>query len=205
MKLSHTTLRSLVKKPGGFSDGGGLYFRVRSDGAANWLSFGLYPEVSLANARLKHAALRGRLISAGTHLVERGKIKLETLTRALLAKAGPRLSRAICPGMTHLYRHYGADGQLLCVGVIANVMGRWAKYKRSSPAWADAVASITVEHFPTKEDAEKAARAGRFPGLNRKRKAMEPRPTVKGILAHSGEIRRQMREENTRNTFVFNG
>jgi integrase len=68
--LTQAALRSLIRKPGRYSDGGGLYFRVLGQGKAYWVycyrvggkeretSLGAFPELSLAEARDKHAALR---------------------------------------------------------------------------------------------------------------------------------------------------
>ena len=76
-------------------------------------------------------------------IVERGRASLKPLTRAE------------APGLTHLYRHYDFDGKLLYVGVSNNVIGRWATHKSKNP-WADQVAVITVDHYPTREAAENA-------------------------------------------------
>ena len=69
-KLTQAALRGLIKKPGRHSDGGGLYFRVLGEGKAYFVyrftvagreretSLGPFPELSLAEAREKHAALR---------------------------------------------------------------------------------------------------------------------------------------------------
>jgi integrase len=69
-KLTQAALRSLIKKPGRHSDGGGLYFRVLNDAKAYFVyrytvngkehetSLGPYPELGLAEARIKHAELR---------------------------------------------------------------------------------------------------------------------------------------------------
>ena len=69
-KLTQAALRSLIKKPGRHSDGGGLYFRVLNDAKAYFVyrytvsgkehetSLGPFPELGLAEAREKHAELR---------------------------------------------------------------------------------------------------------------------------------------------------
>jgi integrase len=69
-KLTQIGLRSLIKKPGRHSDGGGLYFRVLNDAKAYFVdrytvagkeretSLGPFPELGLAEAREKHAELR---------------------------------------------------------------------------------------------------------------------------------------------------
>ena len=69
-KLTQAALRSLIKKAGRHSDGGGLYFRVLNDAKAYFVyrytvsgkeretSLGPFPELGLAEAREKHAELR---------------------------------------------------------------------------------------------------------------------------------------------------
>jgi hypothetical protein len=68
--LTQTGLRSRVKKTGRHSDGGGLYFRVIGKGRSYWTyryrvngveretSIGPYPEITVDEARDRHAALR---------------------------------------------------------------------------------------------------------------------------------------------------
>jgi integrase len=74
-KLTQAALRRLIKKPGRHSDGGGLYFRAIGGGKAYFvyryrhggkereMSLGPYPELGLADARVKHADLRNRVLS----------------------------------------------------------------------------------------------------------------------------------------------
>ena len=69
-KLTQIALKSLIRKPGRHSDGGGLYFRVLNDAKAYFVyrytvagkeretSLGPYPELGLAEARIQHAELR---------------------------------------------------------------------------------------------------------------------------------------------------
>jgi Arm DNA-binding domain len=66
-KLTQAALRSLIKKPGPHSDGSGPYFRVLGEGKAYFVlrftvtgreretSLGPFPELSLAEARERHA------------------------------------------------------------------------------------------------------------------------------------------------------
>ena len=73
-KLTQAALRRLIKKTGRHSDGGGLYFRViggvkayfvyryRVGGRERETSLGPFPELTLAEAREKHAALRKRVV-----------------------------------------------------------------------------------------------------------------------------------------------
>lgn len=69
-KLTQIGLRSLIEKPGRYSDGQGLFFRVldgnkayfvyryRVNGVERETSLGAFPELSLGEARIKHAELR---------------------------------------------------------------------------------------------------------------------------------------------------
>jgi integrase len=69
-KLTQIGLRSLIKKPGRYSDGQGLFFRVldankayfvyryRVGGKERETSLGAFPELGLAEARERHAELR---------------------------------------------------------------------------------------------------------------------------------------------------
>jgi integrase len=74
-KLRQDDLRALLKTPGRHGDGQGLFFRTLGDNKAYWVfryriggkerekSIGPYPEVSLSEARIKHAALRARVLN----------------------------------------------------------------------------------------------------------------------------------------------
>ena len=74
-KLTPTGLKGLLKKPGRHADGQGLYFRSVGDAKAYWvyryriggrereMSLGPYPEITLAEARSKHAAMRKAVIA----------------------------------------------------------------------------------------------------------------------------------------------
>jgi integrase len=74
-KLTQTALRRLIKKSGRHSDGGGLYFRAIGGGKAYFVyryrhggkerevSLGPFPELTLADARAKHADLRKRVLN----------------------------------------------------------------------------------------------------------------------------------------------
>ena len=73
-KLTNAGLKGLIEKPGRHSDGDGLFFRTLGRGRAYWVyryrsdgrereySIGPYPEVSLIEARSKHAELRKRVV-----------------------------------------------------------------------------------------------------------------------------------------------
>ena len=74
-KLRQDDLRALLKTPGRHGDGQGLFFRTLGDNKAYWVfryriggkerekSIGPYPEVSLGEARIKHAALRAQVLN----------------------------------------------------------------------------------------------------------------------------------------------
>lgn len=58
---------------------------------------------------------------------------------------------------TALYRHYDADGALLYVGTTARHLTRLVEHMRVS-GWSEEIATITIEHFPTREEARTAER-----------------------------------------------
>ena len=73
-KLTQAKLRGLIKKTGRHSDGGGLYFRVIGEGKSYWIyryriggkereaSLGPFSDLTLAEAREKHAAMRKSVV-----------------------------------------------------------------------------------------------------------------------------------------------
>jgi Arm DNA-binding domain len=178
--MTPQALRSLAERPSRTRLGPGLFFRSTGlgrayfvyrfsvDGREREMSLGPYPELSLAEARAKHTELRKKVRFGGIDPLEERDAAKEArrarkadpaVQRAQIvekhAEQRRKLTRAEAPGMTHLYRHYGFDGALLYVGVSNNVFNRWDSHKRKA-AWADLVAIITVDHFPTREDAEEA-------------------------------------------------
>jgi integrase len=73
-KLNNAAVKGLIKKPGHYGDGAGLYFRVEGGEKAYWvyryqspngkrrvMSLGPYPEVGLAEARARHADERAKV------------------------------------------------------------------------------------------------------------------------------------------------
>jgi integrase len=92
-KLTQAALKSLIKKPGRYGDGGGFFFRVlpnqkgyfvfryRVAGKEREMSLGTYPEMTLALARNRHAAERAK--------VRNDKIDPLALRRAAKAAASP--------------------------------------------------------------------------------------------------------------------
>jgi integrase len=86
MKLTDTKVRNakIGKSPVSLSDGGGLYLHITPAGGKLWrynyrfggkqktITFGRYPEISLAEVREKHIAAR-RVLAAGTDPMEQRK------------------------------------------------------------------------------------------------------------------------------------
>lgn len=58
---------------------------------------------------------------------------------------------------TALYRHFDAEGRLLYVGIARSITARLAQHADSP--WDDQIATITVERFATRAEAEAAERA----------------------------------------------
>lgn len=56
---------------------------------------------------------------------------------------------------TSLYRHFGAGGDLLYVGISLNAFFRLHQHNKGS-RWMEKVASLTIENFPTREEALEA-------------------------------------------------
>lgn len=56
---------------------------------------------------------------------------------------------------TSLYRHFNADGELLYVGISLNHLIRLYQHSNASP-WFDEISNISVEHFPSREEAVQA-------------------------------------------------
>lgn len=99
MPLTDTAIRKA--KPGAgtikLSDGGGLQLHIHPNGSKYWrlayrydgkqksLSFGVYPEVSLAEARKRREAARALLRQGKDPMVER---RMEKLARAIAAGKG---------------------------------------------------------------------------------------------------------------------
>ena len=86
-KLRNARLKALLKKPGRHSDGDGLYFRTigldraywayryRAHGKTREMSLGPWPEVSLAEARKKHAKQRAAVLDHADPLASRRAAK----------------------------------------------------------------------------------------------------------------------------------
>lgn len=54
---------------------------------------------------------------------------------------------------TELYRHYDELDRLLYVGVSSSALVRFLSGHRSNATWADRTVKITIERFPTREEA----------------------------------------------------
>lgn len=61
-------------------------------------------------------------------------------------------------GLHCLYRHYDAEGALLYIGISSSLAHRIEAHRRASD-WFPLVASISVQHFDTREALEEAERA----------------------------------------------
>lgn len=69
-------------------------------------------------------------------------------------KPAPRKFRK--PGVeTELYRHFDEDGRLLYVGISLSTATRLCQH-RLTAKWARQVTTITIERFPSREEALKA-------------------------------------------------
>lgn len=74
-----------------------------------------------------------------------------------------------------LYRHFGADGSLLYVGISTRTVIRLSQHKHCS-TWFSEIATITIERFPCRADAlvaERAAVIGERPKYNKVWKPVE--------------------------------
>lgn len=54
--------------------------------------------------------------------------------------------------VTQLYRHFDADGNLLYVGISLSALKRLAQHSQSAQ-WYCQIARVSIEHFPTREEA----------------------------------------------------
>ena len=87
-----------LKTPGRHADGGGLYLHIRNSGSKNWLlrimaqgkrrdiGLGVYPDVSLAEAREAASAARKIARSGGNPIVERNRDRVYKPTFAEAAR-----------------------------------------------------------------------------------------------------------------------
>ena len=62
---------------------------------------------------------------------------------------------------TSLYRHFNEEGELLYVGISLSAIQRLGQHKEHSD-WYQSIASVTLEHFETREEALKAEREAIF-------------------------------------------
>ncbi len=111
MGLTDTAIKHLrpAEKPYKLADGRGLYLLVNPSGSKLWrwkyryegreklMPFGAYPDVSLANARLRHAEAR-RLLAAGSDPMAERKAEKETAMEATenpFSEVAPPLVRSL--------------------------------------------------------------------------------------------------------------
>lgn len=81
---------------------------------------------------------------------------------------------------TSLYRHFDATGRLLYVGIAMNALARQVQHVNGSH-WADMIATITIERFPTRGaavDAEERAIAVERPLYNLASRPAELEPEI---------------------------
>lgn len=96
-------------------------------------------------------------IDAFQRWAERGDEATAATTLPPAAPDAQRRRRAPSPGVTRLYRHFDAAGQLLYVGISLGVMHRLQQHLGSS-SWAGAIARVEVESFDTRAEAASAER-----------------------------------------------
>jgi Arm DNA-binding domain len=168
-RLTARGVESLAKRKGRWLDQHGLFLRVlapgrrvywvyrfTTDGKEREKSVGAYPEMSLAAARIKHAELRIMVLKGVDPIVKADPTKkFQHATECQTNPPRLMLTRGEAPGLTHLYRHYDFDGKLLYVGVSHNTIDRWTSHKRKA-SWVDLIATIRIDHYPTREAAEDA-------------------------------------------------
>src|SRR5882757_510828 len=89
-KLSAIEIQRTVKKPGYYSDGGNLYFRIAEGGTRGWIfrfvspltgktrdmGLGVHPDINLAKARERAAGGRRRLSDGIDPIEDRKEIRL---------------------------------------------------------------------------------------------------------------------------------
>lgn len=59
---------------------------------------------------------------------------------------------------TSLYRLFDADGQLLYIGIALDTVRRLDEHANDKPWWGE-VATVTLEHYPGRVEAQEAERA----------------------------------------------
>lgn len=90
--------------------------------------------------------------------------------------------------MQYLYRHFDANGVLLYVGVSVNALKRLSQHRDNSH-WFDAIASVTIQKYETREqvlDAEREAVINEKPLHN-----IKLTKCVTKLTPHQAEISRQ--------------
>ena len=161
-KLTALELRSLLKNPGRYSDGRGLYFRTvglgkayfvfrfRVDGREREMSLGPYPEVSLAEARDLHAELKAKLRKGFSDLFAEAASEKSATRRARRSLAPKRRISPTFIGTTISTAWWPMSACRTTRG-----SARWTRHKLRAP-WIDLVANIRIDHYATREEAEDA-------------------------------------------------
>lgn len=85
------------------------------------------------------------------------KIQASEELHLIRASVANDKAKKLARNEAQLYRHFDKEGQLLYVGISCNHVTRLSQH-RSNSSWFPLIASITIEQFKTKSDAEKAER-----------------------------------------------
>ena len=97
---------------------------------------------------------------------------------------------------TSLYRHFAEDDTLLYVGISLSTVSRLSQHKDDSD-WFYNITKITIEHFSTRKEAEKAeciAIKTEYPAHNIRHKKSDATPEYKEINKISDKQRRYLRD-----------
>jgi predicted GIY-YIG superfamily endonuclease len=91
--------------------------------------------------------------------------------------------------MTHLYRHFDVENNLLYVGISLSTINRLGQHQHHSK-WFDEIKVVTIEHFLTRQDAinaEKKAIQNENPKYNiaLKKTAQEVATDEKLVIRHT--------------------
>lgn len=99
---------------------------------------------------------------------------------------------------TSLYRHFDADGVLLYVGISIDHISRLLQHRYGSD-WFYDIASVTIEHFDTPEEAveaENLAIVGEKPVYNKKHGLGPNAPVFRKIMDKMEAFRQELSEDD---------
>ena len=94
---------------------------------------------------------------------------------------------------TCLYRHFDAAGRLLYVGISLSAVARLSQHMDGS-SWADEIKSMTIERFPTRQEAHEAERQA-IRDENPAHNLMRYNPKVLGISGADDDLEPVLDEE----------